>query len=141
MLHTLQDAVLAVDSDNRVIAANPRMQRILGTPADALMGQDLGSLQAELSLRETLTRGVEERGGVLRYQGRDWIAHRSPISERGAVVGAALTLYDARQIQEEAVRQGMIEFHRNAMLKVAQGVTSTEEVLRVLPPEQLGLEL
>ena len=103
VLHTLQDAVLAVDSDNRVIAANPRMQRILGTPADALMGQDLGSLQAELSLRETLTRGVEERGGVLRYQGRDWIAHRSPISERGAVVGAALTLYDARQIQEADV--------------------------------------
>ena len=103
VLHTLQDAVLAVDRENRVIAANPRMQSIMGAEADALMGQDLGQLQSELSLRATLARGVDERGRVLRFQGRDWIANRSPISERGAVVGAALTLYDARQIQEADV--------------------------------------
>ena len=36
---------------------------------------------------------------------------------------------------------GMIEFHRSAMLKVAQGITSTEEVLRELPAEYLGLEV
>jgi type II secretory ATPase GspE/PulE/Tfp pilus assembly ATPase PilB-like protein len=73
------------------------------------------------------------------YRGRTGVFELMTLSRtlRQMVIGES----DARQIQEEAVRQGMIEFHRNALLKVAQGVTSTEEVLRVLPPEQLGLEL
>jgi type II secretory ATPase GspE/PulE/Tfp pilus assembly ATPase PilB-like protein len=44
-------------------------------------------------------------------------------------------------IQKQAIAGGMIEFRRAAMLKVAQGVTSTEEVLRELPTEYLGLDL
>jgi type II secretory ATPase GspE/PulE/Tfp pilus assembly ATPase PilB-like protein len=45
------------------------------------------------------------------------------------------------EIQEEAIRHRMVEFRRAAMLKVAQGITSTEEVLRELPAEYLGLEV
>ena len=44
-------------------------------------------------------------------------------------------------IQRQAIAQGMVEFRRAAMLKVAQGATSTEEVLRELPTEYLGLDL
>ena len=47
----------------------------------------------------------------------------------------------AEEIQLEAVRHGMVEFRRSAMLKVAQGITSTEEVLHELPAEYLGLEV
>lgn len=47
----------------------------------------------------------------------------------------------AEEIQQEAIRHGMIEFRRAALLKVAQGITSTEEVLRELPAEYLGLEV
>jgi type II secretory ATPase GspE/PulE/Tfp pilus assembly ATPase PilB-like protein len=47
----------------------------------------------------------------------------------------------AEAIQREAVEAGMIEFRRAAMLKVAQGITSTEEILRELPAEYLGLEV
>jgi len=44
------------------------------------------------------------------------------------------------EIQDEAVRHGMVELKRSAMLQVAQGVTSTEEILRDVPPEYLGIE-
>ena len=37
---------------------------------------------------------------MLRLQGRDWIANRTPIYEGGHTTGAALTLYDARTIHE-----------------------------------------
>jgi type II secretory ATPase GspE/PulE/Tfp pilus assembly ATPase PilB-like protein len=46
----------------------------------------------------------------------------------------------AEELQAAAIASGMIEFRRGAMLKVAQGVTSTEEVLEELPAEYLGLE-
>ncbi len=47
----------------------------------------------------------------------------------------------SEELQTFAIQNGMLEFRRSAMVKVAMGVTSTEEVLRELPSEQLGLEL
>ena len=52
-------------------------------------------------------------------------------------------LADSRPVEEiehAAIRNGMIEFRRGALLKVAQGVTSTEEILRDVPAEYLGIE-
>jgi type II secretory ATPase GspE/PulE/Tfp pilus assembly ATPase PilB-like protein len=46
----------------------------------------------------------------------------------------------AREIESEAIREGMIEFKRSGLVKVAQGLTSNEELLRVIPTEYLGLE-
>lgn len=52
-----------------------------------------------------------------------------------------LNAVPAEELQTAAIGCGMIEFRRAAMLKVAQGVTSTEEVLQELPAEYLGLDL
>jgi type II secretory ATPase GspE/PulE/Tfp pilus assembly ATPase PilB-like protein len=46
---------------------------------------------------------------------------------------------DSEELQKAAIESGMIEFRRAAMLKVAQGVTSTEDILCELPAEQLGI--
>ena len=43
----------------------------------------------------------------------------------------------ARDIRDEALRQGMLDLRRSALLKVAQGITSTEELIRVIPTEHL----
>ena len=45
-----------------------------------------------------------------------------------------------RAIADEALRDGMIDFRRAGLLKVAQGVTSMEELMRVIPAEYLGTE-
>ncbi|MCD0503324.1 propionate catabolism operon regulatory protein PrpR [Bordetella petrii] len=100
VLHSLQDAVLAVDRDHRVIAVNPSMQRLLEQDAAALVGRPLDQLRPELTLRGTLESGTAESTGLQRLGGRDWVANRTAIRERGAIVGAALTLYDAGRIHE-----------------------------------------
>jgi type II secretory ATPase GspE/PulE/Tfp pilus assembly ATPase PilB-like protein len=41
-------------------------------------------------------------------------------------------------IRRKAVEEGLIEFRQSALLKVAQGETSVEEVLRVVPAEYLA---
>jgi type II secretory ATPase GspE/PulE/Tfp pilus assembly ATPase PilB-like protein len=46
----------------------------------------------------------------------------------------------SHEIEQVAVRSGLVVFRRGALLKVARGVTSTEEILRDVPAEQLGLE-
>jgi type II secretory ATPase GspE/PulE/Tfp pilus assembly ATPase PilB-like protein len=46
----------------------------------------------------------------------------------------------AKEIRDHAIAQGMLEFRHAALLKVARGVTSTEEVFRVIPTEVLLLD-
>lgn len=99
VLGNLQDAVLAVDRADQVIAINPRMQQLLDKRG-IILGRALDSVAPELSLRPTMEAGVQERALVLRFAGRDWIANRTPIREYGDIVGAALTLYDAQVIAE-----------------------------------------
>jgi transcriptional regulator, propionate catabolism operon regulatory protein len=99
VLHNLQDAVVAVDRQDRIIAINPPMQRLLGDPGQPLEGEVLQALEPALSLRSTLESGRQERAVALRFGQRDWVAHRTPIREHGEIVGAALTLYDARNIE------------------------------------------
>jgi type II secretory ATPase GspE/PulE/Tfp pilus assembly ATPase PilB-like protein len=45
-----------------------------------------------------------------------------------------------KALADEALRDGMIDFRRAGLLKVAQGVTSMEELMRVIPAEYLGTE-
>lgn len=42
-----------------------------------------------------------------------------------------------REIRDKAVEQGMLDMRRSALLKVADGITSAEEVVRVIPTEHL----
>ncbi|AEG94888.1 propionate catabolism operon regulatory protein PrpR [Ramlibacter tataouinensis] len=98
VVHHLRQAVLAVNTEARVIAANPAMQAILGL--QPLVGRPLAELPPELALQPTLATGQGEHDTVLRLAGRDWLARRTPILEQGLVAGAALTLDDPRQIHE-----------------------------------------
>jgi len=100
VLHNLQEAVLAVDREHRIIAVNPPMQQLLGTPDRPLLGLRLDRLEPALSLQATLETGTEVRAAVQRFARRDWIVNRTPMREHGEIVGAAITLYDARTIQE-----------------------------------------
>jgi type II secretory ATPase GspE/PulE/Tfp pilus assembly ATPase PilB-like protein len=45
-----------------------------------------------------------------------------------------------REMEAAAIRAGMIDLRRGALLKVAQGVTSMEEILNAVSMEHLGLE-
>lgn len=45
-----------------------------------------------------------------------------------------------REIRDKAVEQKMLQFRQAALLKVAKGETSTEEVFRVIPSEQILLD-
>jgi type IV pilus assembly protein PilB len=43
-------------------------------------------------------------------------------------------------LQEQAVREGLIELRQAALLQVARGQTTAEEVVRAVASEYLGLE-
>jgi type II secretory ATPase GspE/PulE/Tfp pilus assembly ATPase PilB-like protein len=44
------------------------------------------------------------------------------------------------EIRDSAVRAGVLDLRRAALLKIARGQTNVEEVLRAIPSEDLGLD-
>ena len=46
----------------------------------------------------------------------------------------------AARTRKKAVEESMLEFRQAALLKVARGETSSEEVFRVIPAEHLMME-
>src|SRR5205823_2037707 len=46
----------------------------------------------------------------------------------------------AREVRAKAVEEGMLQFRQSALLKVARGQTTTEEIFRIIPSESLMLE-
>ena len=69
------------------------------------------------------------------YAGRTGVFEVMPVSRaiRDLISDGAPT----RDIRATAVGQGMLEFRQAALLKVARGETSTEEMFRVIPTEVL----
>jgi len=72
------------------------------------------------------------------YSGRTGVFEVMPITR--AIRNLISDGKPARDIRTKAVEEGMLEFRQAALLKVARGETSTEEVFRVIPSEHLLLE-
>lgn len=70
------------------------------------------------------------------YDRRNGIFEVLPISPnlRGLIQGNS----SMQTIQQQAVKEGMLEMRLSALIKVARGQTTVEEVLRVVPVEYLG---
>ena len=82
-------------------------------------------------------------GGCERCHGSGYI-DRTGVFEVLTVTPAVRKLILARQplqaVRHKAMEEGMIEFRQAALLKVAQGQTTVEEVFRSVPTEYLALE-
>ncbi|MGB7157664.1 MAG: GspE/PulE family protein [Tepidisphaeraceae bacterium] len=76
--------------------------------------------------------------GMEGYAGRTGVFEVMPVTR--AIRNLISDGKPARDIRTKAVEEGMLEFRHSALLKVAKGETSTEEVFRVIPSEHLLLE-
>jgi propionate catabolism operon transcriptional regulator len=114
VLHNLQQAVLVVDPAHRIVHANAAMQQLLGLPLAGLRGRDLRDVAPGLSLLPTLAGAGAERGTVLQFADRDWLASRMPLMSGGRPTGAVLALHEAGAIHEADTNLRAQRRHRRA---------------------------
>ena len=70
------------------------------------------------------------------YGGRTGVFEMLPVTpDIRRMIDERASTADLRQ---KAIEEGMVEFRHAALLKVAQGLSTIEEVVRVLPAEYLG---
>lgn len=94
ILGKLKDGVVAVDLDERIETLNPSMEKILGLPAERLLGQRLSTVCAELGLGNTLRFAQTELEQVQQVNGQAVVVTRMPIIEQGVQAGAVLICQD-----------------------------------------------
>jgi type II secretory ATPase GspE/PulE/Tfp pilus assembly ATPase PilB-like protein len=73
-------------------------------------------------------KGCDQCGGS-GYLGRIGIFETLPITEK--IAALVLQRSDSGTIEKEAIAEGMITMKQDGYLKVLQGITSVEEILRV----------
>jgi propionate catabolism operon transcriptional regulator len=98
-LKALEEAVVAVDADERIRSLNPASARLLGLAAERALGRRLGELAPELSLARVLASGAAEDEAIVVLGGRTWLARREPILEGADCTGAVLAAREAGAIQ------------------------------------------
>lgn len=100
VLHSLREAVIAVNWEGRITAINPAMERMLSITRSKVMGCLLTDLAPLLSLESVINSGQEELEQVIQINSITCVANRIPINEGSQRTGAVLTLQDARLIQQ-----------------------------------------
>lgn len=100
ILRHLNEGVLAVDAEQRILSINPAMGVLTGLSEDSVSGQYLDQLLPQLSLRETLKRDQEVLGRVEKINRKTVVTNRIPIRINGEVRGAVLTVQDAKVISQ-----------------------------------------
>jgi type II secretory ATPase GspE/PulE/Tfp pilus assembly ATPase PilB-like protein len=80
----------------------------------------------------------EPQGMVLGYSGRTGVFEVMPISP--AIRTLIMQGEPTPLLQQQATQEGLIEMRKGALLKVARGETSIEEVFRAIPAEYLSVE-
>jgi propionate catabolism operon transcriptional regulator len=99
VLDHIEEAVVAVDMEERVHSANRAVERLLGIPGASLIGKPLSTVVAELGVSRVLGSGTEELGAVHKVGGRTLVVNRIPLREHGVQIGAVLTCQDPGAIQ------------------------------------------
>jgi type II secretory ATPase GspE/PulE/Tfp pilus assembly ATPase PilB-like protein len=96
---------------------------------DCLEPGEGGALHGARGCRDCLQTGYSGRTGV--FEVLKITRELRPLIAAGRPTG---------ELRDRAVQSGLLDLRRGALLKVAHGETSAEEVLRAIPPEELGLD-
>jgi type II secretory ATPase GspE/PulE/Tfp pilus assembly ATPase PilB-like protein len=137
--HLLGHSLLGVVAQRLVRKLCPQCRASFPLPADApdpfeevrswLGPEEDHSLIAAHGCPACLNNGYSDREGVFEIL---------PMSR--AIRRLILEGKPPLQLREQARREGMIELRQAALLKVARGETTAEEVIRDVPSEYLGLD-
>jgi propionate catabolism operon transcriptional regulator len=98
-LKALDEAVVAVDAEERIRSLNPAGARLLGVAPERALGRRLGDLAPLLSLAEVLARGEAVGERIVGLDGRTWLINQEPILEGETCAGAVLAAREAGAIQ------------------------------------------
>ena len=84
----VQDGIVVVDREGKVINANKVFAEILGYERSELIGRDLGEILPGSRLKLVAKTGVAEISDIFRINNRWYLVTRKPLYKNGELIGA-----------------------------------------------------
>jgi PAS domain S-box-containing protein len=94
VLNSTHDGIVAIDSFGRVATINAAAERILGLPAEEVMGSVLNNHIPGSGLQALVQDGQPQLGVLVEVRGKTLLSNRTPIYSDGRVVGAVAVFED-----------------------------------------------
>lgn len=95
ILESLEEGILAVDKDEKIIFINKAAKNILHIQADKIEGCKINEISPVLSIKRTLASGEKYLGiSVHPRQDTDVLVDQIPVKEQNTIVGALCILRD-----------------------------------------------
>jgi type II secretory ATPase GspE/PulE/Tfp pilus assembly ATPase PilB-like protein len=136
--HFLATSLRGVVSQRLVRTLDPttRIEFDLADAPEAFV--EVKEFLAEGEGKRLYAPGPAEKNQMTGYSGRTGVFEVMTVNKtiRALIASGA----SADDIRTQARKDGMLPFKLAALLKVARGITSTEELFRVIPTEQLTME-
>jgi len=139
VLRSVPSGIIAVDTDGKFTIVNQKAEEILGFSQSEAVGVPAARLIPDTGLTNVLATGRSELGKPFKWSSKALMVSRSPIIERGELIGAVSVFQDESEL--ESVQKQLEEVQRlNAELSSVienshDGVliTDTEKVITVNP--------
>ncbi|WP_149445869.1 ATP-binding protein [Mycolicibacterium sp. P9-22] len=97
LLYGIREGVLGLDLDHRVTIVNAEAIELLGLPGDAV-GKRLEKLGLSQEVVDALTDARRSTDRILDTGARHLVLNRMPVTTRGRVIGAVVTLRDRTEL-------------------------------------------
>lgn len=134
ILDSVNDGIMAVDREGRVILFNPQAERMFGLQAAAVLGRNVADVIPGTRLHLVLREGRPELGEIQQVGNIRLATRRVPVKDCDEIVGAVATFNDVTELQryEQTVRQklhkkGLVA--RTSLDQIAVGDSAMRSVL------------
>lgn len=97
LLYGIREGVLGLDLDHRVTIVNAEAVELLSLPGDAV-GKRLEKLGLSAEVVDALTDARRSTDRILDTDARHLVLNRMPVTTRGRVIGAVVTLRDRTEL-------------------------------------------
>lgn len=134
VLNTVHEGIIAIDCNGCIVDFNAAGQKMIGIPADKIMGMNVGQVFVDLSA-ETLLRHAKERAN---REISCWIAGRqlhcimtvNVWVDSGGIKGIVATLQEMAKVKKIVSRYGLeIDCSGNRILGNSAGMKTVKEAI------------
>lgn len=139
VLRSVPSGIIAVDTNGHLTIVNPKAEEVLGFLQKEAIGAPVQEFIPDTGLLQVLDSGRSELGKPFAWKNKSLMVSRSPIIERGELIGAVSVLQDESEL--ESVQKQLEELQRlndelsSLIANSHDGVliTDTEKVITVNP--------
>ena len=142
IMENMREGMILLDNKQGVLSINESASRIFDIHADAVIGQNLLSVNRDADLHDLVQSALQGEGGSMNMQrgGRHYRVYVSPVLKRETVRGAVLLILDVTE--RYAAEESRREFTANVSHELKTPLTSISgfaEIIRdgIAKPEDI----